>query len=399
MGQSVSFAVDPRLATILGDTYRSTEQAIKELVDNAWDADAEEVVIVLPEEMSNGQISVSDNGSGMTEEELRTEYLKVARDRRILKGDRTTGKRRQVRGRRGIGKFAGLMIAEEMTVTSTARGRSSSLVLDAAKIKASSSDFEAIEIPFSSEASDPHAHGTTVKLSHLNQRFAYPNPEKLRRILVLDYGRAIDFRITVNGEVATLRDIPGQSYDFERELPAVGNIKMSFAIADTKIPVKHPGIVIKVKGKPIGEPTFFGLDQQEDVPPYVLKRVYGEVEADGLLDDVTADWGAVVENSVAFRELEQNVQAMLREELQRTFKREFNLVHARIKQQIEKRLAELPEYRRPFAQLASSRENSTPPWSRSNTVTTSSVPTGRTPSSSNTRSSPPSCAMRSAPTT
>ena len=125
---------------------------------------------------------------------------------------------------------------------------------------------------------------------------------------------------------------------------------MSFAIADGKYPAKHAGIVIKVKGKPIGEPSFFGLDQREDVPPQVLKRVYGEIEADGLLDDVTADWGAVVENSVAFRELERYVQEVLREELQKTFTKEFNLVHARIKQQIENRLAVLPEYRRPFAQ-------------------------------------------------
>ena len=350
MRQTVSFAVDPRLATLLGDSYRSTEQAIKELVDNAWDADAEEVTILLPEEMSNDPISVTDDGSGMTEEELRTEYLKVARDRRMLKGDRTTGKRRQVRGRRGIGKFAGLMIAEEMRVTSKARGRSSTLLLDAAKIKGSSSDFEAIAIPFSSEDCDPEGHGTSITLSHLNQRLTYPNPEKLRRILVLDYGRSTDFTITVNGQIATLRDIPGHSYDFDKDLPSVGNVKMSFAIAEGKYPVKHAGIVIKVNGKPIGEPSFFGLDQQEDVPPQVLKRVYGEVEADGLLDDVTADWGAVVENSVAFRELERYVQEILREELQKTFKREFNLVHARIKQQIEKRLAELPEYRRPFAQ-------------------------------------------------
>ena len=167
---------------------------------------------------------------------------------------------------------------------------------------------------------------------------------------MLDYGRATDFTIAVNGQIATLRDIPGQSYDFDRDLPSIGNVKMLFAIADGKYPVKHAGIVIKVKGKPIGEPSFFGLDQQEDVPPQVLKRVYGEIEADGLLDDVTADWGAVVENSVAFRELERYVQDILREELQKTFKREFNLVHARIKQQIEKRLADLPEYRRPFAQ-------------------------------------------------
>lgn len=349
MTGSVSFAVDPRLATLLGESYRSTEQAIKELVDNAWDADAEEVNITLPSEMSDDPITIHDTGSGMTEEELRSEYLKVARDRRKLKGDLTTGKRRQVRGRRGIGKFSGLMVAEHMEVRTRARGRESKLLIDRAQLLSTASDFEAVQFPFSSEACEPDDHGTTVTLSHLNRRLSHPSAEKLRRILVLDYGRAVDFRITVNNELATLHDIPGESYSADRRLPTVGDVKMSFAISDGKVAVKHPGIVIKVSGKPIGAPSFFGLDKREDVPPQVLKRVYGEIEADGLLDDVTADWAAVIENSNAYQELEQYVQDVVREELEKTFKREFNLVHARIKQQIEKRLAALPEHRRSYA--------------------------------------------------
>lgn len=35
------FQVDPRLATLLSQEYSSSERALKELVDNAWDADAE----------------------------------------------------------------------------------------------------------------------------------------------------------------------------------------------------------------------------------------------------------------------------------------------------------------------------------------------------------------------
>ncbi len=349
MSETVSFAVDPRLATLLGENYRSTEQALKELVDNAWDADAENIDITLPTEMSDEPIIVKDDGTGMTEEELRSEYLKVARDRRQLKGDRTTAKRRQVRGRRGIGKFAGLMVAEQMEVTSCARGRVSSLLIDRTQINTTSTDFEAIEIPFSSAKCDATEHGTTVKLFHLNRRLNHPNADKLRRILVMDYGRAADFKITVNGQLTTLHDISGEAFSLDEILPSAGNVKMSFAISDGKQAVKHPGIVIKVSGKPIGAPSFFGLDQQEDVPPHVLKRVYGEIEADGLLDDVTADWGAIVENSVAYGELERYAREVLREELQKTFKREFNLVHARIKQQIDKRLAALPEHRRPFA--------------------------------------------------
>ena len=37
------FQVDSRLATLLSQEYSSSERALKELVDNAWDADAERV--------------------------------------------------------------------------------------------------------------------------------------------------------------------------------------------------------------------------------------------------------------------------------------------------------------------------------------------------------------------
>ena len=37
------FQVDSRLATLLSQEYPSSERALKELVDNAWDADAEHV--------------------------------------------------------------------------------------------------------------------------------------------------------------------------------------------------------------------------------------------------------------------------------------------------------------------------------------------------------------------
>ena len=43
MNRDASFKVDPKLAELLGETYKCTEDAIKELVDNSFDADAEDV--------------------------------------------------------------------------------------------------------------------------------------------------------------------------------------------------------------------------------------------------------------------------------------------------------------------------------------------------------------------
>jgi HSP90 family molecular chaperone len=107
--KKIAFQVDTRLAKLLSENYRSTERALKELIDNAWDADAPSVNVFLPEPMTDSPITVHDSGSGMTEQELLREYLFIASDRRKRRGELTAVKKRKVKGKKGIGKFAGLM--------------------------------------------------------------------------------------------------------------------------------------------------------------------------------------------------------------------------------------------------------------------------------------------------
>ena len=121
--KKIAFQVDTRLAKLLLENYRSTERALKELVDNAWDADAESVKISLPEPLSDDPIFVHDSGTGMTEEELLREYLFIASDRRKRRGELTAEKKRKVKGKKGIGKFAGLMIAKEMKLETCLQGK------------------------------------------------------------------------------------------------------------------------------------------------------------------------------------------------------------------------------------------------------------------------------------
>ena len=61
--KKVAFQVDARLAKLFSENYRSTEKALKELVDNAWDADSDTVHVTLPEAMTDGAIVVFDTGS------------------------------------------------------------------------------------------------------------------------------------------------------------------------------------------------------------------------------------------------------------------------------------------------------------------------------------------------
>jgi|CXWL01.1.fsa_nt_gi hypothetical protein len=352
MSDKANFKVDPRLTKLLGESYRSTEQALKELVDNSWDADATAISITLPDPMTSNPIVIEDDGSGMTEQELRNEYLVVANDRRSRKGERTTRLKRLVKGRKGIGKFAGLMVADVMEVQTTTRGITTRVVISKENLLNATRDLERIDLPLTVEPASEGVSGTKVTLVGLNQRYEFPLPEKLKSLLMLEYGREEDIRIAVNGEFLSLEDLPGEQFIKEEVVAEAGAIRLKFKVTDGTKPMKRAGIAIRVGGKIVGRPGFFGLEDDPEIPPKLLKKIYGEVEADALVDSVTADWGDLVENSKAFQALKLVIQAHLRNAVEDVFKREVNLQRARIQRKIDFRLAEMPEHRRRFAQIA-----------------------------------------------
>ncbi len=345
------FQVDSRLATLLSQEYSSSERALKELVDNAWDADAEQVTILLPKPLSGDPLVIQDDGTGMTEEELRRHYLSIASDRRSRRGERTAGKNRLVKGRKGIGKFAGLMAAAVMTLETRARGRLCCITLrldDLSHVE----DIEQLNIGLQSDPCGPELHGTTITLSDLHQGLAYPDANRLRQILLQDYGRQDDFAITIDGKRLDVDDVSGSYSETEEELPSAGKVKLRFSISDGKTGLRQPGITLRVDGKAVGRPGFFGLDQRDDFPSKLLRKLYGEIEADGLRDHITAGWDAAVENSELLREVEGYVQPILREAYEQQYRREIQLAQARLQRAILTRLSALPEHKRVFADRA-----------------------------------------------
>lgn len=352
MAKVARFKVDPRLATLLGEGYRSSEEALKELVDNAWDADAEVVRIFLPREVTSDPILIEDDGTGMTEQELREEYLFIANDRRSRKGEVTPGKRRRVKGRKGIGKFAGLISGSTMVVETRAMGKRTRLQVRKEDLLGVKQELEHVDLPIQVTACGRTEHGTTIVLSDLNQNLNFPSDEKLRQLLIRDYGRERDFSIEVNGQKLSIEDIPGETITKTVELPTVGLVTLKFAVSTDKKPLKQAGIAVRVGGKLIGRPTVLGLDADEEIPGKLLKKVYGEIEADGLAEEVTADWGAIIENSKGYQEMVAWAAAQLKEKVGDTFRNEVNLQKARLKKQVQERLARLPENRRPAAEHA-----------------------------------------------
>src|SRR5260370_2434360 len=111
--------------------YDKVSAVIAELVANSYDADATEVTITAPmgEFLATKQkgeikdrgysIELSDNGLGMTADEVNKFYLKVGAERRSdERGDTSKKYNRKVMGRKGVGKLAPFGICRIIDVLS-----------------------------------------------------------------------------------------------------------------------------------------------------------------------------------------------------------------------------------------------------------------------------------------
>lgn len=355
MTKAAHFSVDTRLTRILGETYRSSEAAIKELVDNAWDADASNVWITLPAPMTAEAVSVEDDGAGMTSHEMRSEYLNIASDKRTRTGERTPKHNRKIKGRKGIGKFAGLTMASQMSVRSVARDRRCILTIDKRSLMENQDDLEAVPLPFVEEPAEGVPAGTVIVLTELDPRLNFPTSDRLREVLIYEYGREDSFKVLVNDVPLSVQDVPGRTIQAVAALPEAGDVGLEFTIADGKRPPRSPGIILKVDGKAVGRPMLFGLDEDDEIPQKLAQRVFGEVELTGMEDFVTADWGGVLENSKGFEQTKAFVREAVKAQLQETYAREMQLQKARLQKQIHQRLQQLPEHRRRYAEEALNR--------------------------------------------
>lgn len=341
------FNVSTRLALLLGESYRTIEQALKELVDNAWDADSPSVWIDVPVGPEiEPVISIADDGEGMSPEQIDTDYLRIARDRRKDRGPRTKSGR-LVKGRKGIGKFAGIIVAGHMELVTRRDGKMSTVVIDRLALENGPMDIQKIDVPVTPIDHDPADHGTTIRLTKLFSHINYPSPAALRHALAPEYGRQDKMRIVVNGELLTHLQIPGHAVPKTLVVPGVGEIEADFVIADKKQIKAMRGIQVRVTGKSVGDPTMFGLEVDEQVPAKLLEHVTGELRADCL------EYAATSCGWTDFLESDKSVQAVfvlarehLKDELRRVFRQQMAAAYARYVKKYGQRIENLPEQKR-----------------------------------------------------
>lgn len=149
-----------------------------------------------------------------------------------------------------------------------------------------------------------------------------------------------------------IQDLKGSSETGTEDLDLAGKVNYTYTISEEKRNLKQSGIAIRVDGKIIGKPSYFGLDEDEEIPKGLLKKIYAEVEVDDLTEDITADWGAIFENSKKLEEVQELIRPKIKDALKETYGQQINLAKARLQKKINRELSKLPEHKRDFAQRA-----------------------------------------------
>lgn len=126
MSEQVPFRPHARLLTMLGEQLIKSDQiALVEIVKNSYDADATRVWVNFEgfgpafETSPESRISVTDNGSGMTESTLRHAWMSPATPAKLnrKKRDALTRLGRALQGEKGIGRFAVFKLGAKVALT------------------------------------------------------------------------------------------------------------------------------------------------------------------------------------------------------------------------------------------------------------------------------------------
>jgi hypothetical protein len=298
--------------------YSTLPPVIAELVSNAWDADAERVQITIPVGpiTAQSEITVVDNGCGMSDRDVREAYLVIGRDRRKKEGDDPTPKHhRRLMGRKGIGKLSAFGIATAIEVETAKGGNVTHFRISYDDIE-KAADRREVQMP-PLNPSGSVSSGTRIMLlgvrKYHNRKI---NIQDVRRRLARRFsilGPKYKFSVYVNGSEISAeerdlqrlldKDADGKPYiwKYDRtEIKAGTGWTVSGWIGalnrtDNLDDGVQRGIAIHARGKLVQEPFVFEATVGQQ---YALSYLVGELHAEFV--DETEDTISTTRNSLVW---------------------------------------------------------------------------------------------------
>jgi hypothetical protein len=301
--EALPVTVDRSHLIVIGEKlYARALELVRELVNNAYDADATEVHVRVADDL----IEVEDEGSGMNRDGLVRYFQVGVPDKREHPISPRFGRDRI--GQFGIGKFATLAACERFEVFTRRDGFSARVVFDRREWERGEGDWR---LPMDRDPVEGRRRdGTTVRLSRLTKRF---DAADVRDFLVETVPiRATSFSVSVNGVRLVARSLAGRRIPFLEGTPFGLIHGEAVILPASRASADGLGLEIRVKGVTVRR-ELFGMQAWGKL----VTRIRGEVNADFL--PLTADRSSFVVDSAEYRAF-ADAMALVMQEVERVLR-------------------------------------------------------------------------------
>jgi len=264
--------------------YTQSLDLVRELVANAYDADATRVNIIADFD----RITVEDNGSGMDRHGVE-QYFTIGS--RFKKEHPKSARFSRVRiGEFGIGKFAVLSLCDRFELYTRTESYAATIIFD----KEDFIERDSWEVPIiEHEVSKSEKSGTRVTLFNIKKQLDILD---LERYLTSTFPLTEkNFSIFLNERRLEPKYIAGERFAIKYTFPDVGSLKGEMILATLTIPADMVGVGVRVKGVLVRR-ELFGLDAAH---PAFARKLTGEVRADFL--PITTDRSGFQEDADAYQ--------------------------------------------------------------------------------------------------
>lgn len=252
--------------------YKTLPPVLAELISNSYDADASCVTIVFEDSIEHKSIMVTDDGCGMTFEELNGSFLKIGRNRRRHSND-ITPNGRKVTGRKGLGKLAIFGVANEIEVQTVKNNLKNVFVMNLKDILNTDKEYLPQIVVYNQNVDVPN--GTTIILRDIQRRSAF-DIENLKESISKRFNFTNpNFYIELQKNGVEPQKItsatkweyiePQFQWEFPKDDVSEDNYAINKGITGKIISTEKPlgehqnGIFLYARGKLVNSNDFFGL--------------------------------------------------------------------------------------------------------------------------------------------
>jgi len=294
---SLPVTVDKSHLIVIGEKlYTESIELLRELVNNAYDADATEVNVTI----SSSLIKVEDNGLGMDLKGLE-QYFAIGSPEKVAHPISSKFKRHRI-GQFGIGKFATLSACNRFQVYTQKEEFAAQVTFDKEEWQETS---EKWYLPLEHLTPDlKRGDGTSVILSELTKDFSVSDvEERLRESTPL---KASHFKVKINGRRINPKRLPGYRIPF-MEGTKYGMVHGEIVIIpSSQASILDFGIDCKVKQVTIKRELFDLADLGKEAA-----RIKGEINADFL--PITSDRSSFIVDSDEYKAFCEVMKKVLKE--------------------------------------------------------------------------------------